>query len=350
MVQEKPQQALFRSRAPIRLDLAGGWTDVPPFSTEVGGAVVNATINRYTYATLVPRDDEKIEITSADFDLFLSVRNFKELEYDGNLDLIKAAIQRLGIQQGMNLFVRCDAPPGSGTGSSASIGVALIGLLNMVQANRLSSYEIARLANLLETEELHIAGGKQDQYAAAIGGFNFIEFKDPSVSVSPLHLDASTITELEKHLVLCYTGKSRLSGNLITKVMDAYRAGRASTVNALKRMRDIAIEMKSALLKGEVGEFGRLLQENWENQKQLDASQSTPQIESLFATAAAAGAVGGKALGAGGGGCVLFLSKPDHEHQVRKALVAAGVDIVDFNFEFGGLRTWRSWNGARIVD
>lgn len=340
---------LYRSRAPIRLDLAGGWTDVPPFSAEEGGAVVNATINRYTYATLVPSDGESIEINSADFDQFLTVRSFRDLEYDGNLDLIKAAIQRLNLQQGMSLFVRCDAPPGSGTGSSASIGVALIGLLNMLQDNRLSCYEVARLANLLETEELHIAGGKQDQYAAAIGGFNFMEFKDPSVNVSPLHLDASVITELEKHLVLCYTGKSRLSGNLITTVMSAYRCGRAQTVGALRRMRDIAVEMKSVLLKGEIGSFGCLLQENWENQKQLDPSLTNPQIDRLFEAALAAGAVGGKALGAGGGGCLLFLSQPDKEHLVRKAVATAGAEVMDFNFESGGLRTWTSLNGTRTV-
>ncbi|NPV09080.1 MAG: GHMP kinase [Anaerolineae bacterium] len=343
------QEPLYRSRAPIRVDLAGGWTDVPFFAAERGGAVVNATINRYTYATLTPRPDEKIEITSADFHQFLSVRNFRELEYDGNLDLIKAAISRLGIQRGMNLFVRCDAPPGSGTGSSASIGVALIGLLNLLQDNRLSCYEVARLANLLETEELHIAGGKQDQYAAAIGGFNFMEFEETAVNVSPLHLDPSVVTELEKHLVLCYTGKSRLSGNLITTVQEAYRAGRSQTVNALLRIRDVAVEMKSALLKGQIGHFGRLLQENWENQKLLDPSISTAQIDSLFDAALDAGAVGGKALGAGGGGCVLFLSNPDRERDVRTALEQAGVQIIEFNFEFGGLRTWSSLNGARVV-
>ena len=118
---------VWRARAPVRIDLAGGWTDVPPFSAEVGGAVVNAAINRYAYATLLPRPDERIQIVSADFDQFLEVRSFRDLEYDGKLDLIKAAVRRLGIQRGMDIFVRCDAPPGSGTGSSASIGVALLG-------------------------------------------------------------------------------------------------------------------------------------------------------------------------------------------------------------------------------
>ena len=139
---------ILRSRAPVRIDLSGGWTDVSPFSAEVGGAVVNAAINRYAYATLVPRADAHIQIISADFDIFLEVSSFRELEYDGSLDLIKAAIRRMGIEMGMDLFVRCDAPPGSGTGSSASICVALIGLLNQLQDNKLSAHEIANLAHL----------------------------------------------------------------------------------------------------------------------------------------------------------------------------------------------------------
>ena len=146
---QNPTPLILRSRAPVRLDLAGGWTDVPPFSAEVGGAVVNAAINRYAYTTLLPRPDEHIQIVSADFDQFLEVRSFRDLEYDGNLDLIKAAVRRLGLQQGMDIYVRCDAPPGSGTGSSASIGVALLGLLNLRQGDRLSPHEIAELAHLL---------------------------------------------------------------------------------------------------------------------------------------------------------------------------------------------------------
>jgi D-glycero-alpha-D-manno-heptose-7-phosphate kinase len=324
----------------VRIDLAGGWTDVPPFSAEVGGAVVNAAINRYAYATLVPRPDEHIQIVSADFDQFLEVRSFRDLEYDGNLDLIKAAVRRLGIQRGMDIFVRCDAPPGSGTGSSASIGVALLGLLNLLQGDRLSPHEIAELAHLLETEELHVAGGKQDQYAAAVGGVNFLEFQDPAVAVSPLRLAAGVVSELEKHLVLCYTGKSRISGNIISTVMNAYQQGVPATTRALHRLKEIAREMESALLRGDLAAFGRLLSENWACQKALDPSVTNPQIDALFELALASGAIGGKALGAGGGGCLLFFCQGDREHLVRRKLAEAGTQIIDFNLDFHGLETW----------
>ncbi len=333
---------VLRSRAPIRLDLAGGWTDVPPFSTREGGAVVNAAINRYTYATLKPRGEETIRIVSADFDRYLEVRSFRELEYDGNLDLIKAAIQRLGIHQGMELFVRCDAPPGSGTGSSASISVALIGLLNRLQHEKLSSHEVARLAYQLEQEELNIAGGKQDQYAAALGGFNFMEFRDPAVNVSQLRLADSTLDELEKRLVLCYTGKSRLSGNLISTVMGNYLEGRPRTVAALRNLARLARELKTMLLTGDLDAFGEVLLENWSSQRELDESISNGMIDDLFEVAMRSGASGGKALGAGGGGCLLFYSRPDEEHLVRRALEARGVQVIDFNFDSRGLQTWEA--------
>ena len=331
---------VVKARAPIRLDFAGGFTDVPPFSEREGGAVVNAAINRYTYTTLVPRSDGALKMFSADFDLFVEVESFRDIEYDGNLDMVKAAIHMLGIETGMDLYVRCDAPPGSGTGSSASIAVALIGLLNHLQDRKLSPHEIAQLARRLELQELKIAGGKQDQYAAAVGGINFIEFLDPTVSSSRLDVPREVILELEKHLVLCYTGQSRLSGNLIDNVMGNYESGEVTTTRALGRLKEIAHEIKTALLVGDTRGFGRLMAENWECQRRLDPSITNSQIDHLFEIALGAGAIGGKALGAGGGGCLLFMADHNREHGLRRALEAEGVRIIDFNFDTKGLQTW----------
>jgi D-glycero-alpha-D-manno-heptose-7-phosphate kinase len=335
-----PEGTAIKARAPIRLDFAGGFTDVPPYSAREGGAVVNAAINRYTYTTLVPRSDGALKMFSADFDLFVEVKSFRDIEYDGNLDMVKAAINTLGIEQGMDLYVRCDAPPGSGTGSSASIGVALIGLLNHLQDRKLSPHEIAQLARQLELQELKIAGGKQDQYAAAVGGINFIEFLDPTVSSSRLDVPREVILDLEKHLVLCYTGKSRLSGNLIENVMGNYEKGEITTTRALGRLKEIAHEVKTALLVGDTARLGALLAENWECQKRLDGSITNDQIEHLFEVAAGAGAIGGKALGAGGGGCLLFMADSNQEHSLRRALEGERVQIIDFNFDTQGLQTW----------
>lgn len=336
----------IRSRAPIRIDFAGGWTDVPPFSEREGGAVVNASINRYTYATLYTRQDELIRILSADFEKFVEVASFRSIEYDGNLDLIKAAVKVLEVQAGMDIYVRCDAPPGSGTGSSSSISVALIGLLNYLQPRKLSPHEVAKLARQLEVHELFIAGGKQDYYAAALGGINFLEFEDPAVSNSRLHLSKPVLRELEKHLVLCYTGQSRLSGNIVRQVMGAYERGEKQTSEALHNLKRIAYEIKDALLSGNLCQFARLLTENWKNQKALDSSTTNATIDRLFAAAISAGALGGKACGAGGGGCVLFYSNENKEHLVRRALLEEGAHIIDFNLEHEGLQTWEGVHGT----
>lgn len=332
----------IRSRAPIRIDFAGGWTDVPPFSEREGGAVVNATISRYTYATLYPRNDDRIHIVSADFEKYLEVANFRELEYDGTLDLIKAAVKVLNVGTGMDIYVRCDAPPGSGTGSSSSISVALIGLLNYLQPAKLSPHEVAKLARRLEVHELFIAGGKQDYYAAALGGVNFLEFEDPAVSNSRLALSTSTLRDLEKHLILCYTGQSRLSGDIIKTVMGAYQRGETRTTAALHNLKRIAYETKNALLSGDLHTFAQLLGENWYNQKELDASVTNATIDNLFDKAMKAGALGGKACGAGGGGCILFYCDDNKEHLVRKALLEQGAQIIEFNLESEGLQTWKA--------
>lgn len=333
---------ILKSRAPVRLDFAGGWTDVPPFSADVGGAVVSASINRYTYATVKFLPHGNIKITSSDYNMMVEAEKLSMLKYDGKLDLIKAAIKRLKLKNGFDLYIRSDAPPNSGMGTSASAGVSLIGTLNRMQNEKMTSHEIANLARALELEELNIAGGRQDQFSAAFGGINFMEFKDPVVLLSPLNLSNATICELEKQLVLCYTGISRLSGNIISKVMGQYVKGNTKTVDALHTMRKIAIDMKVALINGDVDKFGLLLGDNWKNQKKLHESVTNPVVDGIFQIAMNNGAIGGKALGAGGGGCLLFYCEQNTEQKVKKVLREQNLQIIDFNFEFKGLQTWKT--------
>ena len=344
---------LIRSRAPVRVDFAGGWTDVALFTEESKGLVVNATINIYSYATIAPKRDGKqahlereldrsVRIYSADFDSFVEAEDIRRLEYDGNIDLVKAAIRHMQIEQGgFDLITQSVAPPGSGLGTSAAMGVALVGVLGRFSERILLPYEYAELASSIERNELGIRGGKQDQYASAIGGIGFMEFDGEDVRSSKLWVEPDLLYELEKNLLLCYTGKSRLSGNIHQNVVDAYMAKEAGTLGALRNLKQVADEMKSALLRSDLDAFGRLLSENWENQKQLHPSVTNPQIDGLFELAVANGAVGGKACGAGGGGCLLFYCAPDREHRVRHVLQEAGVQILDFNFDFEGLRMWQ---------
>ena len=346
------------SRAPVRIDFAGGWTDVALFTEKQTGAVVNASINVYSYVSLKRLQEKQIEskeygyrhlktvedrtikIYSADFDIYHEAADIKQLEYDGNVDLVKAAIKSMNVDSGVEMVTRSDAPAGSGLGTSAAMGVALISAVSKLNGMALLPYEFAEHASSIERHELNILGGKQDHYASAIGGFHFMEFSGEDVKVSKLQLSSDVLYELEKSLVLCYTGKSRLSGNIHQHVVDAYLEGKEETLDALKNLRDIAVEMKTALLKEDLPTFGRLLNENWENQKRLHPTVTNPQIDELFGCALNNGAAGGKACGAGGGGCVVFYSMPDKEHQVRKSLEKLGVQILPFNFDFTGLQIW----------
>ena len=276
---------MLRARAPVRVDFAGGWTDVPPFSAEVGGYVVNAALTRYAYATFIPTEKGEYRFESGDYDTYVEARDIRQMEYDGNLDLLKAAVKRMNLEVGGHIVTRCDAPPGSGTGSSASMGVALVGLLDATQNSGQSRHEIAALANRLEIEELKIQVGKQDQYAAACGGISFMGFQDPEVTVERLAVSRDFLYELEKHLLLIYTGKSRLSGDIISRVMGAYRRDDPEVKSGLMNIREASLQMREAFVKEDVKRVGEVLDFNWENQKRLYPEMTTPKIEALFSVA-----------------------------------------------------------------
>lgn len=348
---------MFYSRAPVRIDFAGGWTDVPMFARQIPGAVLNATINLYSYVTISNVANKEIEVSkygqkckeeptnrqitmySADFDLYESASDIRKIEYNGNIDLVKAAVKRLSVEYGLNIITRSEAPPGSGLGTSASMGVALIGALSGCLNKYLLPNEIAELAVKLETEELGIFSGKQDHYAAALGGFNFMRFDGETVSSTPIKLSPDVILNLEKHSILVYTGKSRLSSNIHEHAIESFNEGKNQS--ALKGLVEVAEEMKTALATDELVTFGQLLLENWEYQKQMHSSITNEQIDNLFEIALDNGAYGGKACGAGGGGCVYFYCKDNTEHKVRKVLEEAGATILNFNFEFNGMQTWK---------
>ncbi len=329
-----------RARAPVRIDLAGGWSDVPPFSAEVGGAVVNVAITRYSYATLIANDTGEFVLESADYDQYIHARDIRQLEYDGSLDLLKAAVRRMDLGFGGHLITRSEAPPGSGTGSSASMGVALVGLLDAMQQRHMSRAEIAAMANLLETDELGIDGGKQDQYAAACGGLSFMTFQDPEVTVERLEPSRDFLLELEKSLLLVYTGKSRLSGDIISTVMGAYRREEPGMTEALMNLREAGQMMHEAVVAENLQQVGEVLEFNWENQRRLYEEMTTAKIDALFSVASAAGLLGGKACGAGGGGCIVLLCEPDREHRVRRNVEDLGGQCIDFNFDHQGLQVW----------
>lgn len=220
----------YRARAPLRLSFCGGGTDVSPYPEEHGGCVLSATINHYAYASLRPRRDSRLTLASLDYDLVAKYDHPRRLEFDGQLDLLKAAVRALRVKRGADLWTHSDAPPGSGLGASSTLMVALIGVLREWLRLELTPYEIAELAYRVERVDLKLAGGRQDQYAAAFGGFNFIEFHPDGTVVTPLKLRRETLEELEYRLLLCYMGQTRQSARIIERQTKSYRSGRRETV------------------------------------------------------------------------------------------------------------------------
>jgi D-glycero-alpha-D-manno-heptose-7-phosphate kinase len=303
---------IIKSRAPVRIDFAGGWTDVPIFSSGAGGMVVNAAIRHYVSGRMEIHDSEETQALSPPSDQS---------------------------SEGLSVSYQSDLPSGSGLGTSSALNVVWLSLVKSQITTDEDRGRIAELAYNLE-EMLGILGGKQDQYAAAYGGFNSMTFGE-AVAVERLSVSEAMVTELESRLVLCYTGKPRLSGNIHENVWGAFRRGAPATVNALYTLRECAVQMREALLHGDSEAFGALLSRNWQNQKALDPSVTNPQIEALFARAEAAGSVGGKACGAGGGGCLLFFAASGGQAALSEALAQEGARIIPFQFDFDGLQVTR---------
>jgi len=333
---------IIRGKAPLRISFAGGGTDVPPYSSERGGLVLSSTIDMHAYCTISPRQDSQMRIRSLDFSKDESwYADGKNLSYDGNLDLIKAVLNHFEVRQGFDMFLHCDAPPGSGLGGSSTVIVSLIGAVSEWLNQPLSQYDIARLAFILEREELGFAGGKQDHYSAVFGGFNFMEFRGDDTIVTPLRIKSDVLNELHYHLLLCYTGRTRDSANIIEDQKKGVSSGSKQVIEALDKAKLLATETKDALMKGDIHRIGELLDESWQQKKRFTSAISNPYIDKIYATARENGAMGGKISGAGGGGYMFFVCEYDRKHQVARQLAELGAQMQNFSFDKNGLQTWR---------
>ncbi|PLW79476.1 GHMP kinase [Candidatus Woesearchaeota archaeon] len=336
------RKIIINSRAPVRISFGGGGTDVDPFCKEHGGAVISAAINRYAYSSLEVSD--KYVFKSGNFDCDLEFDKIEDMDYDGNLDLIKSIVKHYNKKDKYKIFLDVEAPPRSGLGSSASAFASVIGLFNhMKQHERITDYEVAELAYNLEREELKNAGGRQDQYAAVFGGLNYIEFKgDNFVRVNPLKLKKEYELELEKNLLLVHIGSRKDSGDIIGDQNKNYEKGKNK--DPLFQTKEIMDKMKYSLLRGELDEFGNLLDKAWKLKKQFSKMVSNSEIDKIYDTALNNGALGGKITGAGGGGHMLFYCPGNTKNDVLKELLKLGVTHVPFNFDYEGLVTWEIKN------
>jgi D-glycero-alpha-D-manno-heptose-7-phosphate kinase len=340
---KKLQCDIIRAKSPLRVSFTGGGTDVPAWYEQHPGAVLSSTINRYAYVTLYPREDRQVRIRSLDLGFIVDYDLDSGPAYDGALDLAKVAIKRLGIERGMDIDIRSDAPAGSGLGGSSALTSAILAALAEFRGAKLSREALAELNFTVERIDLKIAGGKQDQYATAYGGFNTIKFCKDLVAVEPVEVDESIVNDLEAHLLLCYTGGVRAHDNLVAKQVEMFQQGRATTIDGMKRLYDMVFEMRDALVDGDLDQFGFLLHESHVNKKRMNpyVTDGTP-IDEMYEAAREAGALGGKLLGAGGGGYVAFYCPTNKQHEVRAALTPLGATFSDFAFDKHGVQVWRS--------
>jgi len=324
--------------APLRLDFAGGWTDVAPFSTREGGVVVNGAIGLRAHVKL-ELGGKLLRLVSEELGETLECANSGGLVPDGKLPLVAAALRMFPVLGGFTLTTRCDAPPGSGLGSSGALGVALVGALTRARQDGMASrpQDVADQAWQVETIEACLAGGKQDQYAAALGGFHRLTFRDPDVGIEPITLGHAFAAALERQTLICYTNKSRASGNTITRVMGAYERGDPKVTGALHALKETGNAMAEALRAGDLARVAALLSENWKHQQALDPGMRTPEMAQLEVAAANAGALGGKAAGAGAGGCMFFIMRGDAR---AAAAAVASCTVVPFTWSAEGVRTW----------
>lgn len=331
---------IYRSKAPLRLCFSGEGTDVSPFPEEHGGFVLSASIDKFVYSTLIPTEEKSIEVTSLDYDIIAKYMTERDLRYDGELDIVKAVIKKMKAESGMfSIYIHSDAPPGSGLGSSSATTVSIAGLFKDFQNLPMTEYELAELTYDIERRQLGIKGGKQDHYISIFGGFNYIEFSGDSVIVNPLKIEMSTINELQYHLLLCFTGKIKLHEKIIERQIERYLENK----DTLERIKNITGDMKNALLVGDLDKFGELMDESWNYKKKLAKGISNKDIDKMYDTAMANGAIGGKIMGAGGGGFMLLYCEFDKKHKVAEKLEKLGAQITEFDFELRGLQTWKTF-------
>jgi D-glycero-alpha-D-manno-heptose-7-phosphate kinase len=324
----------FAAVAPVRLDLAGGWTDVPPFSQREGGVVVTAAIRLFARAE-VQLGGRGFKLVSEDLNDSMEVADSAGLIRDGRLDLIKAGLRMLPVGA-CTLTTRSDAPPGSGLGTSGALDVALIAALSAARSETPDPVVIAETACHLEAVEAGIPGGRQDQFASAHGGFLRLDFRDPDAEVQRLKLQPAFAEGLARRMLLCYTSASRFSGSTIARVMRAYEESDRQVVAALHGIRDVAESMVPALTAGDFSAVGQLLSQNWRHQQALDPNMCTAEMGRLERAVMATGALGGKAAGSGAGGCMFFLTAEDPVPAIEAAK-ACGARLLPVRWAMRGV-------------
>ncbi|MCG8605304.1 dehydrogenase [bacterium] len=337
----------IRSKAPLRLGLAGGGTDVSPYSDEYGGTVLNATIDLYAFCIIEATDNRAISIVAADSGQKFQGPAASHLEIDDSLALQKGVYNRIvsmytgGEPLSFKMTTYTDASAGSGLGSSSTLVVAIIKAFVEWLNLPLGEYDIASLAYEIERSDLGFSGGKQDQYAATFGGFNFMEFYADRVIVNPLRIKNWIINELESSMILYFTGASRESAQIIDEQTSNVQNQNQKSIEAMHKLKADSLALKEALLKGDTRGFAKIIDNSWNAKKEMAESITNPRIDLIYEEALKAGVIGGKITGAGGGGFMMLFADPAKKPSILKRLEDLPGKVFNFHFNKQGTVGWK---------
>jgi len=326
------------SRAPVRISFAGGGTDLPTFFQQHGGAVISATLDKYVYVILTVHGGNELQILSSDYRTFYRHTPGTVLLWEGDLNLPKAILHEFGIDTGVSMFIASEVPPGTGLGSSSTFTVAAIKAVSAACGRTLSKEEVARWATRIELEKMGAPIGYQDQYAAAYGGLNFMEFSAEGTRVTPLHPPPGVLEKLQQNLLLFFTGTARESSRILARQRAAAEKREETVMQALLAARAMAYELRDALLRGGLSGFGERVHAGLELKKKFASGITNAAIDAAYEKARAHGAIGGKITGAGGGGFMMVYCSDGTQMAVTAALEAEGLRRMNFRFEEGGAR------------
>lgn len=335
------------ARAPVRISLAGGGTDLAAYYERHGGMVISAAIAKYFYAFIEVTGQPGLQISSSDYHAFFRHPHGQPLLWEGNLSLPRAVLHRFGISDGVELFLASEVPPGTGLGSSSTVAVTIIKALSTLQGHAFTKQEVAEEACAIEIQKLGMPIGKQDQYASSFGGLNAITFTADGTTVEPLAISDETRHTLEHSILLFFTGSAHDSATILAEQKQSSKQDQGNVVESLHRIKQIAVEARAALEAGKPNQLGEMLHENWERKKRLASGISNPRIDEAYELARANGALGGKIAGAGGGGFLMVYCPPARQEKVTAALDAFGLVRMDFHFDHGGARVLMN-SGLRL--
>jgi|TARA_B110000495_G_scaffold203957_1_gene231241 D-glycero-alpha-D-manno-heptose-7-phosphate kinase len=335
---------MFVGMTPVRISFAGGGTDMPEYYEKYGGSVISTNINKFTYVVINLKSDNSFQAFSSDFETHHKKTNYSSLEPKHGTEIPISIVKYFKYKQGGDFLICSDVPPGSGLGASSALSVNCINTITSLMKKKLSKRQIAEIAFHIERNILKHPIGKQDNYVASFGGFNYIKFKKNKVQVTPIKIKKSTLSELEQNLLLFFVGDTRKNSNVLSKQLKNTKQGNKNTIESLHTANDLVDEFYNKLKSSDLISVGELLDKGWTAKKQFAKGVTNNKIDLIYESAIKCGAIGGKLTGAGAGGHLLLYCEKPKQKTVLKKMKNLGLELIPFNFHLSGPKILNLYN------